>query len=163
MTTSRQSQAAMRLVRRHPRAAGLVLIALGVWMGAQCFRDGERLAPFVGGAPVEGRVIQIANVGTTTPEYRMEVAWLGMDGAERTGATRVYKQDFERLGAGDPVALLIARDDPGAVVSRGIFERAGIIRVGSEAATPLVWFAALMVLGGALLLATGPRFLRPAA
>ncbi len=160
MTTTIQSRGAMRLVRRYPRTGGLLLVAIGLVMTRQSVQDGSTLARFAGGAPAEGRVIGVENVGAGLPEFRMNVAWVDSAGVEQITATRVFKREFETLRAGQRVELLVAKDESGAVVLKGIVDKAGLVSLGPTAATPLVFAGVPVFLGGLFLLATGSRFLR---
>jgi hypothetical protein len=160
MTTTIQSRGAMRLVRRYPRIGGLLLAAIGLVMTWQSVQAGRTMARFAGGAQAEGRVIGVENVGAGLPEFRLNVAWVDSAGVEQIAATRVFKREFENLRPGERVELLVARDDPGAVVLERIFDRAGLVSLGPTSATPLVFAGVPVFLGGVFLLATGSRFLR---
>ena len=58
--------------------------------------------------------------------------------------------------------ILVADDDPGAVMLKRIHDSQGRVRFGAAQATPLIFLGALMLLGGGILVSTGNRFLRPA-
>jgi hypothetical protein len=162
MTTARQSQGAMRIVRRHPRAGGFLLAVVGVVMAWQSVQSGKEMSRFAGGELVDGRVVSVENVGAGLPDFRMKVVWADSNGAERTATTKVFKSDFEGSRPGDVVQLLVANDDPGAVALKRIYDNEGLVSLGFVQATPLVFAGVLVLLGGLFLLATGNRFLRPA-
>lgn len=159
MTTSRQNQSAMRLVRRHPRMAGLALAIIGALMAVQSLREARSISAFVRGTTVQGRVVAIENVGRVTPDYRMHAAWTDSEGVERTGTARAYKRDARKLRAGDAVDLRIA---PGgdAVMQQRLYRSAGLMSLGPVVATPMAIVGALLALAGVFLVATGGAFLR---
>lgn len=150
----------MQLVRRYPRAGGIVLVIVGVYMAWDSLVTGKEMARFKGGSAVEGRVVGIENVGTTIPRFEMTVTWSDAV-EERTAKTRVYKYESESLSPDETVELLVAKDDPEVVMLRRIYDNQGSVTLGADTqATPLIFFGALLTLGGGFLMATGARFLR---
>jgi hypothetical protein len=162
MTTVRQSQGAMRIVRRYPRVGAIFLLVVGTIMTWHSIQSGKKMARFSEDSLTEGRVIRIEDIGTATPEFQMTVSWTDDDYIERTSTTRVFKYDSEHFHPGDTVQLLVASDDPGTVMLKRIYDNQGLVTLGSIQATPLIFFGALLLLGGVFLLATGNAFLRSA-
>jgi hypothetical protein len=127
-------------------------------MARESLRDGTKMARFAG-PPFEGRVVRVDNVGSSIPVFQMQVAWVDASGVGQTATTQAFKNDYERLKPGDPVLLMAARDAPRTVVLKRIYDNQGLVSLGTTQATPLIFFAAALLLGGAFLLATGNRFL----
>lgn len=159
MTTSRQSQSAMRLVRRYPRLAGAALAIVGAVMAGESLREARALRAFMHGTTVQGRVLEVRDVGRLTPDFRLRAAWIDAEGMERQGEARAYKRDARALRAGDAVELRLAAVGDGVMQQR-LFRSAGLVPLGPVAATPMTLVGMALTLGGLFLIATGSAFLR---
>lgn len=159
MTTSRQSQTAMRVVRRHPRLAGAALAVVGTIMATQQLNEARALARFVDGDTVMARVVAVEDVGAVTPDFRLHATWVDANGEERSGVAKAYKRDARTLRPGDGVELRLATQG-GGVMQQRLYRSAGLLHVGPLAMTPLVAVGGLVVAAGAFLMLTGNAFLR---
>ena len=159
MSHTRLTQATMRVVRRHPVAAGLALWLLGGLVTWQSLQQGSESARYVGGTAVTGELIEITDAGTVTPDYRMRVRWSDAAGVTRESQAQAYRSDLKRYQPGDPVALRVATDDPDAVIPERVLRNRGLLRFGGVVVTPMVYAGGALVLGGLFLMLTGNRFL----
>lgn len=159
MTTASQSRLAMRLLKRHPVAGGLLLFAIGCVMIFESIADGSAYGPHLEGTNVEAEVVGIRRVEGLLPRYEIELNWADGEGTPRAGITRVYRAQAERLVPGDPVTAVTAAEDPGRIVLREILDRKRLFRVGSAWVSPLAFVGALVAFVGVLAAALRNRLL----
>ncbi|MEQ1834241.1 MAG: hypothetical protein ABL977_14430 [Candidatus Eisenbacteria bacterium] len=154
------TRSVMKWVRRHPLAAGLALWLVGMAVGWQSFDEGAQHVRFAEGSAITGEVRAITRVaGAVLPRYKMQVRWDDAAGDLHQTWTQAHRSDLRRYSIGDSVELRLAADGSGAVITERLLRSRGVLRIGGMVATPLLWAALALMLGGAFLVATRERFL----